>query len=163
SSPSSAPYSYLHSFPTRRSSDLIANGLLVLLCPDLAPIDIQPLRIDTLPGEVADQPPNSNLKLLLDERFRDLEFVIVFKPFQKLVTHLFLSVFLLVFLQVSSNLRFEFVQSLLIAQPLREFVIDFRNLLLFDRVDLQLVLNGPSGEFRFGIVRPVLNAARFLY
>src|SRR5207249_8539030 len=83
SSPSSAPYSYLHSFPTRRSSDLIANGLLVLLCPDLAPIDIQPLRIDTLPGEVADQPPNSNLKLLLDERFRDLEFVIVFKPFQK--------------------------------------------------------------------------------
>ena len=62
--------------------------------------------------------------------------------------------------QVLANLRLQLVQRFVVTQALGEFVVDFRNFLLLNSVDGDLVLDGPSGQSLLRIIRPVLNCER---
>ena len=62
----------------------------------------------------------------LYQRLWNFELVVVFEPFEQLLPHLFLRVVALMFFQIFANLRFQFVERLVFAEPLGEFVVELR-------------------------------------
>ncbi len=111
-----------------------------------APIHVQPLRIDALPREVAQQALYADLQLPLDQRIRELKLVVVFQPLEHLLPHLFLGVVALVLFEILANFRFKLFERLVLAKPLGEFVVDFRDLFGLDPFDLYRVPDGFPGE-----------------
>src|SRR6266516_2185979 len=138
----------------------IAYRLLLLVLANLAPIHIQALRVDSLTREIPQKPLHADLQLPLDQRFWKLKLVVVFKPFQKLFPHLLLGMLGFVLLEILTNLRSQLFDRLVIAEPLGELIVDFRNILLLDDFDLHCVLDRLTRESLFGIVVAVRDRER---
>src|SRR5207249_643873 len=76
-----------------------------------------------------------------DQGFRQVELVVVFKPFEKLLPECFLRIVPLPFFQVFANVRLCVVYCFVLAPPLRKLVVEFRHFLGLDRVYGDFVLD----------------------
>src|SRR4029453_1175 len=108
--------------------------------------------------KVSQEALHSNLNLPLDERFRNFELVVLFKPTQQLLPQFFIRMFAAMLLQILPDLFAKFLERRVLTQALGELIVQLGNFLLLDGFHLYVILESLPGETLLRIIVAIRHA-----